>query len=119
MAKKKQETVRTCADCIHEFQCQMWNMGNIHNMDATRCNGYETVKDSAAYLCGVLDERKRKRSNAERVRAMSDEELTTFLNQIVTCHQLRREGYCERCPLHGAKPCDTEGIIDWLKQPAE
>ena len=58
-------------------------------------------------------------TNADRIRAMSDEELTTFLNKIVICHQLRREGYCERCPLHEAKPCDTEGIIDWLKQPAE
>lgn len=58
-------------------------------------------------------------TNGDRIRSMSDEELTTFLNKIVICHQLRREGYCERCPLHEAKPCDTEGIIDWLKQPAE
>ena len=59
MAKKRKiEPARTCADCIHEWACQAWNVGNIHNMDATTCQMYETVKDSAAYLCGRLDGKK-------------------------------------------------------------
>lgn len=59
MAKKKAENPkpRTCAECIHEWACQAWNVGNIHNMDATNCAVYETVKESAAYLCGLLDGR--------------------------------------------------------------
>lgn len=59
-------------------------------------------------------------TNADRIRAMSDEELAGMLNRIIICHQLRLDGwYCSKCPLYGAKPCDTEGIIDWLKEPAK
>lgn len=58
MAKRKSKPLKTCADCIHEFACATWNIGNIHNMDATNCTNHETVKDSAAYLIGLLDGRK-------------------------------------------------------------
>lgn len=59
MTKRKQVTpTKTCADCIHEFACAMWNIGNIHNMDATHCTNHETVKESAAYLIGKLDGKK-------------------------------------------------------------
>ena len=55
---KHEKTVKKCADCIHQFACQMWNIGYIHEMDATSCKNYETVKDSAAYLIGKLDGKK-------------------------------------------------------------
>ena len=58
-------------------------------------------------------------TNADRIRAMSDEELAKFINRVVLCHHLRNEGNCEKCPIHPAKPCDTEGIVKWLQQPAE
>lgn len=59
-------------------------------------------------------------TNADRIRAMSDEELAEMLNRIIICHQLRLDGwYCSKCPLYGAKPCDTEGILNLLKQPAK
>ena len=63
--------------------------------------------------------RRKKQTNADRVRGMNDNELATFINRIVICHHLRNEGHCEKCPIHPAKPCDTEGIAEWLKQPAE
>ena len=58
-------------------------------------------------------------TNADRIRAMSDEELTVFINKIVICHQLRNAGNCKYCPIYGAKPCDTEGVLAWLQQPAQ
>ena len=58
-------------------------------------------------------------TNADRIRAMSDEELAAFINRIVICHHLRNAGNCEKCPIHPAKPCDTEGIAEWLQKPAE
>ena len=61
----------------------------------------------------------REMTNADRIRAMTDEELAVFINRIVICHHLRNEGNCEKCPIHPAKPCDTEGIVEWLQQPAE
>ena len=58
-------------------------------------------------------------TNADRIRSMTNEELATFINRIVICHQLRKEGDCVKCPIHPAKPCDTEGIVNWLQQPAK
>ena len=58
-------------------------------------------------------------TSADRIRAMSDEALTTFLNKIVVNHHIKNADNCNHCPLKGTTPCDTEGIIDWLKQPAE
>ena len=58
-------------------------------------------------------------TNADRVRGMNDNELATFINRIMICHHLRNEGHCEKCPIHPAKPCDTEGIAEWLKQPVK
>lgn len=54
-SKKKNEKYRKCADCIHEWACQAWNVGTIHETDATNCAIYETVKDSTAYFLGYLD----------------------------------------------------------------
>lgn len=41
-------------------------------------------------------------SNADRIRAMSDEELASFLESL--CHRLL---------------CDKKYFLEWLKQPAE
>ena len=62
MAKKNdKKPARTCADCIHEFACRLWTDGRpIADTSASLCPSYETVKDSGAYLCGVLDERNRR-----------------------------------------------------------
>ena len=50
---KKKEAARKCQECIHEYACQAWNVGNIHNMNAINCTNYETIKDSNAYFLGV------------------------------------------------------------------
>ena len=50
---------------------------------------------------------------------MTDEEISVFLNGIVVCHTVRKEGWCKKCSMHEAYPCDTEGIINWLKLPVE
>ena len=51
-SKKKEDKYRTCADCIHEWACQAWNVGTIHEMDAGICANYEAVKDSTVYWLG-------------------------------------------------------------------
>ena len=80
MAKKQKQQTKTCFDCIHENACRIWTDGRfISDESASVCPNHETLKESAAYLCGVLDERKRKKTNADRIRAMSDEELSDFL----------------------------------------
>ena len=75
MAKKQKQPTKTCADCIHESACRVWTDGRaISDASASQCPSHETVKESGAYLCGVLDERKRKQTNGDRIRAMSDAE---------------------------------------------
>ena len=57
-SKKKNEKYRKCADCIHEWACQAWNVGTIHDMDATHCVMYQTSRGSDAYFLGYLDTKK-------------------------------------------------------------
>ena len=104
MAKKQNKPTKTCADCIHEFACRGWTGGRyISDDSASRCPNHETVKESGAYLCGVLDERKRKKTNADRIRNMSDEELAMCLYEI---------GY-------DGGWGTLEGTLKWLQHPAE
>lgn len=63
MAKIDKTAIRTCEDCIHEHACQAWNMGTIHNMDASRCPFHETVLDSPAYYCGFTEGLRTAREN--------------------------------------------------------
>ena len=104
MPKKQNKPTKTCADCIHEFACRGWTDGRrISDASASQCPNHQTVKESGAYLCGVLDERERKKTNADRIRNMSDEELAMCLYKI---------GYDGGW---GA----LEGTLEWLKKPAK
>jgi len=68
---------------------------------------------------GVLHEHKEKpfmppMTNADRIRAMSDEELERFINHFNICdirtNEVCKMSYCACCEV-----C----VMDWLKQPAE
>jgi hypothetical protein len=54
------------------------------------------------------------KTNADRIRAMSDEELCEFLGEYKFC-DICEEG-CDACQYSG--DCDKR-LLDWLKQPAE
>ena len=56
----------------------------------------------------------KRNTNADRIRAMSDEELCDFLGEYKFC-DICVEG-CDNCTYHG--DCDKR-LLDWLKQPAE
>ena len=56
-------------------------------------------------------------TNADHIRSMIDIELMFFLNKIVVNHHVKTADNCRHCPLKAAKPCDTEGLIDWLQMP--
>ncbi len=53
-------------------------------------------------------------TNADRIRAMSDEKLAYWMTH------LHEDGHClnERCQIFQDKTCE-ECVIDWLKQPAK
>ena len=106
MEKNQKQAAKTCADCIHESACRMWTDGRcISDVSASQCPNHETVQGSGAYLCGVLDERKRRQTNSDQIRSMSDEELAEFLNQWGTSTRAGQK--------------DKGETMYWLQQPAE
>ena len=115
MSKKQNKPIKTCADCIHEFACRGWTGGRkIADTSASQCPNHQTVKESGAYLCGVLDERKRKKTNADRIRAMTDAQLVQMLT-------IGRGGFsCLKCAESEdcGQNCEVQ-CLKWLQQPAE
>ena len=118
MAKKQNKPTKTCADCIHESACRGWTGGRcVSDVSASQCPNHQTVKESGAYLCGVLDERKRKKTNADCIRAMSDEELVNFLMRLMGHAQCFAEGIFPYHPCPQEQNCKQCGL-DWLQQPS-
>lgn len=71
--------------------------------------------DRSKYKSRYIDEQQRT-TNADRIRAMSDEELAEFLNRV--------KEPCDCCQLAVVAGACTETLCDeammkWLKQPAE
>ena len=62
-------------------------------------------------------------TNADRIRAMSDEELATHLHDIGwDCHLCAEHRRLENEPLLRGEKCDekcVEHCLEWLKQPSE
>ena len=60
-------------------------------------------------------------TNADRIRAMSDEELAEWIHNGISsdaCDYCEyNNGYCDGSPCRGK--AEAEIITDWLKQPAE
>ena len=63
------------------------------------------------------------KTNADRIRAMSDEELATHLHDIGwDCHLCAEHGRLDNEPLLRGEKCDekcVEHCLEWLKMPAE
>ena len=57
----------------------------------------------------------REKTNADRIRSMSDDNLAEFLCQVNGCYQMSCPG-AEMCVFQGDR---ANGLKKWLKQPAE
>lgn len=72
--------------------------------------------------CSLKDELP-KQTNADRIRAMSDEELAKFLSLCVSdCQgrELEQKEFCEGCPFDsGVGYCTDKRIKKWLQSEAE
>ena len=64
-----------------------------------------------------------KKTNADRIRNMNDEELATHLHDIGwDCHLCAEHGRLDNEPLLRGEKCDekcVEHCLEWLRQPAE
>lgn len=60
--------------------------------------------------------RKKKQTNADRIRSMSDEELEVFLYNFSDKCRNSEYGNCAYCPRFIGNSCD---IVTWIQQEAE
>lgn len=62
-------------------------------------------------------------TNADRIRAMSDEELTVFIDDLTgECVDCENSKVRNECPIHkigSGRYCEPKDIMSWLRQPAE
>ena len=93
--------------CLHSDVCK-YGKNRTNGMYCTgeRCLQF---KDRTKWA-----EKKDPVTNAERIRAMSDEELCKFLGEYKFC-DICEEG-CDSCTYNG--DCDKR-LLEWLKQPAD
>lgn len=83
MAKKKTpKPQKTCGDCIHEHACTMWNIGTIHEMNATNCANHETARESAAYLIGKMEAQQRIPAEQEMPKLIAANDLYNALDMM-------------------------------------
>ena len=61
------------------------------------------------------------KTNADRIRAMSDEELAVFLDEFSSlCLDCSEDAKNKSCPIYKeGYYCRPQDIMGWLKQPAE
>lgn len=70
----------------------------------------------------IIDGKEDPTTNADRIRAMSDEELAHELADIWDCHNCSEYDRLDGHPLLKNEQCDQEcekHCLEWLKQPAE
>jgi hypothetical protein len=95
--------------------------GNEVNGDCNICiNGKLPSYSASCVECGLLRKNYKPMTNANRIRAMSDEELAQWIENIRMCCA---NDLCGRiCPLAEVCYANAEApkeTIDWLKAPAE
>lgn len=90
----------------------------------TKCYGHEGCEYNAQPNCALPNGmecphgvKAHKPTNADRIRAMSDEELANFLCEFRSCDS---DGYpCSGCKAENYCRAGHNGIEDWLQMPAE
>ena len=106
----------------NSYRCEMGYLNRGLSTIAERENEFLRVAISALREQGATDNNVGgKLTNADRIRAMSDEELAEWIrNGISTdpCDYCEyNNGYCDGSPCRGKT--EAEIITEWLKQPAE
>ena len=78
----------------------------------------EALDMAVKALEDVTDKNVGKMTNADRIRAMSDEELATFISEIADECERNTEcnQHCYGCDI---EYCVRESCLKWLQQPAE
>ena len=86
-------------------------------MKCENCTKYDDCRTGSGltWPCGAYHPKTG--TNADRIRAMSDEELAKFLCNFRSCDS--SEHPCNGCQAEPYCMIGHNGMIDWLQQPAE
>lgn len=114
--KHKNKPVRSCRECIHEFACNMQNGHPMSADSADNCMCYETVRDSAPYLVGLMEG---KRTAPPRTHCSHGEGVTVRPDGV---HELSPHAYKLTQKLRNVTvevlTCETCGDVSvaWYRQ---
>ena len=86
----------------------------IYYVETDRDENTVTVEQRKGICCTCNGSGEKPQTNADRIRAMSDEELAEFLGQY-RFSDICDEG-CDHCTYHG--DCNKR-LLDWLQQPVK
>ena len=88
------------------------------------CGNFDRTNNKGTEACGECQtieptQWKPTRTNGDRIRAMSDEELAdNWMKDYIVCHRCAYVEECECDEYVTIEKC-KEGLLEWLKQPME
>lgn len=101
--------------------CGGWLRAESHGWICQKCKGFISLQDGKFYEY-VEKPFMPPMTNADRIRAMSDEELAIFLEYFGCCHYCSEHERLSDNRWFSDERCDekcAEHCLEWLKQPAE
>ena len=96
-----------CKECVHIDLCKKYHNQFAYDiLPSVGCDDFKSKKPV---------------TNADRIRAMTDEELRKAISVIVKFESCINPmcGNCDQCPLAGICDLLEEDVLEWLQQPAE
>lgn len=95
-----------CTNCVNEYA---WRPTD--NPFPKECKECEVVNGKPSNF------KPKNKTNADRIRAMSDEELAEFIRDVsYECQDASWGCHCQTCSYPW---CSSDQTAEWLKQPAE
>ena len=85
-----------------------------YNMSCNSCIGRTLCGEPGDGALNCVDRIFSHKTNADRIRAMGDEELAEWLCSLMTA-----ECCDQRCPARDICNLGDNGLVKWMKQPAE
>ena len=85
-----------------------------------KTDSYEHYRAAVDFARRLIDHSKPK-TNADRIRAMSDERMAVFLDGFSSrCLDCAEDAKNQSCPIYKeGHYCRPQDIMEWLQQPAE
>lgn len=89
----------------------------IYYVETDRDENTVTVEKRKCICRTCIGSGKKPQTNADRIRAMSDEELAEFIRDVsYECQDASWSCHCQTCSYPW---CSSDQTVEWLKQPAE